>query len=242
MLICPERVMEYWEVCCSCPNNGGGSTDTYTKKEIDDKLAEKASESEVESIYNALSAHTSDTVIHISQSDRDRWDGKQDALVAGSGISIVGGVISATGSSVVVDPTLDSGSTNPVANSAITNALLENEQVISTALNGLENSKQDALVAGSGISIANNVISVTGGSSITVDSAIDSASTNPVENRVIADALDDKADVSTTYTKTEVDNIINNITSTQVSIWCNTQAAYDALTEIDPNVLYLVID
>lgn len=42
--------------------------------------------------------------------------GKQDTLTAGSGISINNDVISVT-----VDPTLDSGSTNPVANSVITN-------------------------------------------------------------------------------------------------------------------------
>ena len=45
---------------------------------------------------------------------------------------------------------------------------------------------QPLLQAGSGISIdENNVISVTGGSSVTVDSAITSASTNAVENRAI---------------------------------------------------------
>lgn len=50
---------------------------------------------------------------------------KQDQLTAGSGISIVNNVISATGGSepITIDPTLSSGSSNPVANSAITNAL-----------------------------------------------------------------------------------------------------------------------
>ena len=52
----------------------------------------------------------------------DLHENKQDKLTAGSGITIVDNVISAEGgSSVTVDPTLDSGSTNPVANSAITN-------------------------------------------------------------------------------------------------------------------------
>ena len=48
-----------------------------------------------------------------------------------------------------VDPSLDSGSTNAVANSAITAAI---------------NAKQDTLVAGSGITISGNVISASGGS------------------------------------------------------------------------------
>ena len=75
--------------------------------------------------------------------------GKQDALSAGTGIDITDNVISVTGgSSITIDPSLDSGSTNPVANSAIT-----------TALSG----KQETLSAGTGIDITDNVISVTGG-------------------------------------------------------------------------------
>ena len=48
---------------------------------------------------------------------------KQDVLSAGTGIEISGNVISATGGSITIDPSLDSGSTNAVANSAITNVL-----------------------------------------------------------------------------------------------------------------------
>ena len=54
----------------------------------------------------------------------DELNGKQDQLIAGSGITISGNVISADGGgSITIDPTLDSGSTNAVANSAITNAI-----------------------------------------------------------------------------------------------------------------------
>ena len=53
--------------------------------------------------------------------------GKQDTLSAGTGIDITDNVISATGGggggSITIDPSLDSGSTNAVANSAITNAI-----------------------------------------------------------------------------------------------------------------------
>ena len=48
---------------------------------------------------------------------------------------------------MTVDDALNSGSTNPVANSAITTAI---------------DAKQDALSAGTGISIYNNVISTSG--------------------------------------------------------------------------------
>lgn len=49
--------------------------------------------------------------------------GLQETLIAGSGITISGNVISADAQEITVDPSLDSGSTNPVANSAITNAI-----------------------------------------------------------------------------------------------------------------------
>ncbi len=50
---------------------------------------------------------------------------KQDKLIAGANITISGNVISAAGGSepIIIDPTLSSGSSNPVANSAITEAL-----------------------------------------------------------------------------------------------------------------------
>ena len=54
----------------------------------------------------------------------DQLSDYQPILSAGTGIEISGNVISATGGgSVTVDPTLDTGSTNPVANSAITTAM-----------------------------------------------------------------------------------------------------------------------
>ena len=49
-----------------------------------------------------------------------------------------------------------------------------------------------------------------GGSSIIVDSTITQGGTNPVEGGAIYTALDDKADKSTTYTKTEVDTALTS--------------------------------
>lgn len=48
------------------------------------------------------------------------------------------------------------------------------------------------------------------------------------------DALSNKADASNVYTKTEVNNIVNN------KFWCGTQAEYDALTTKDNEVIYLI--
>lgn len=113
--------------------------------------------------------------------------GKQDKLTAGTGISISGNTISCTvsggsGGSITVDSTISSTSTNPVQN-----------KVIYSALQG----KQNTLTAGTGISISGNTISCTvsgGGSSVTIDSALSGTSTNPVQNKVIYTALQNKQD------------------------------------------------
>lgn len=90
--------------------------------------------------------------------------------------------ISATDTKYTIDSTLSGTSTNPVQN-----------KVIYTALQN----KQDKLTAGTGISISGNTISCTvsgGGSSVTVDSALSGTSTNPVQNKVIYTALQNKQD------------------------------------------------
>ena len=92
--------------------------------------------------------------------------------------------ISATDTKYTIDSTLSSTSTNPVQNKVVYNALA---------------GKQDKLTAGTGISISGNTISCTvsggsGGGSITVDSTMSSTSTNPVQNKVIYSALQNKQD------------------------------------------------
>ena len=38
---------------------------------------------------SALTAHTSDSIIHVTSSDKTTWNGKQDALVSGTNIKTV---------------------------------------------------------------------------------------------------------------------------------------------------------
>ena len=91
--------------------------------------------------------------------------------------------ISATDTKYTIDSTLSGSSTNPVQNKVVYNALA---------------GKQDKLIAGTGISISGNTISctVSGGSggSVTVDSTMSPTSTNPVQNKVIYTALQNKQD------------------------------------------------
>ena len=92
--------------------------------------------------------------------------------------------ISATDTKYTIDSTLSGTSTNPVQNKVVYNALA---------------GKQDKLTAGTGISISGNTISCTvsggsGGGTVTVDSALSGTSTNPVQNKVIYSALQNKQD------------------------------------------------
>ena len=48
---------------------------------------------------------------------------------------------------------------------------------------------------------------------ITVDDELDATSTNPIQNNVVTEALNAKADKATTYTKTEVDELVANSSS-----------------------------
>lgn len=74
-----------------------------------------------------------------------------------------------------------------------------------TDLSQILDSKQETLVSGTNIKTINNQsllgsgnIDIQGGSTITVDSALLTTSTNPVQNKVITSALDNKQDTLTT--------------------------------------------
>lgn len=81
----------------------GGTFDPsnyYTKDEIDnivsgitDDIEEatsgKADTSAVTQVNDALTAHTANTTIHVTSSDKSTWNGKQDALVSGTNIKTI---------------------------------------------------------------------------------------------------------------------------------------------------------
>ena len=115
--------------------------------------------------------HILDTNSHVSASDRNNWNAKQDALTAGSGISIENGVISSTvtgGTSNVSNEEKAIWNAKQDALTAGTGISIENGVISSTVTHTPDvsdeekatwNAKQDALTAGNGISIENGVIS-----------------------------------------------------------------------------------
>ena len=170
-------------------------------------------------------------------------DGKQDKLIAGDGIIINGNVISVDGSGggggITIDDELSTESDNPVQNKVITSALNNKQDILtiddelsSDSENPVQNKvitaalgdKQDTLTAGTNITIVDNVISSTGGGSITVDSALSSDSENPVQNKVITNALGNKlesTDISFTSTA-NIDRIRLTVDSTPSDVTLKT--------------------
>lgn len=83
----------------------GGTFDPanyYTKSEIDnivtgitqdieEATSGKADTTAVTQVNNALTAHTTNSDIHVTTSDKSTWNGKQDALVSGTNIKTVNG-------------------------------------------------------------------------------------------------------------------------------------------------------
>lgn len=63
----------------------------YTKAEVDAELSGKTDTATTSSINDTLTAHTANTDIHVTTSDKSTWSGKQDALVSGTNIKTVGG-------------------------------------------------------------------------------------------------------------------------------------------------------
>ena len=110
-------------------------TNYYTKSEIDTALSGKASTATTTSINNVLTAHTANTAIHVTSSDKTTWSGKQDALVSGTNIKTINGA-SILGSGNIeieqgtVDQSIIQNSTNAVAGGAVYTALAGKNGVI----------------------------------------------------------------------------------------------------------------
>lgn len=69
----------------------GKADTTAVTQSISEATSGKADTTAVTAVNNALTAHTSNTSIHVTASDKTTWSGKQDALVSGTNIKTVGG-------------------------------------------------------------------------------------------------------------------------------------------------------
>lgn len=62
---------------------------TGITEDIDEATSGKADTSAVTQINDALTAHTSNSDIHVTTTDKSTWSGKQDALVSGTNIKTI---------------------------------------------------------------------------------------------------------------------------------------------------------
>lgn len=156
----------------------------------------------------------------------NEWlEGYQVKLEAGTGIDITNNVISCT---------VSGGGGGDMSNyytKAQTNDLLDDKLDASAYTpSDLSNYWTSAQTQNA---IDDAISGITG---ITIDQSLDSGSTNAVANSAITQAINAKADASDVYTKTEVNNVVNN------KFWCGTQSEYDALVNKENGVLYLIYE
>ena len=181
----------------------------YTKTEVDTALATKANASSLATVATSGSYNDLTDKPTIPGQVNADWNASSGvaqilnkptlATVATSGSYNDLSDKPVIPAGVTVDQTLDTSSTNAIANSAVATALNSkadssalSDYATTTAMNTALASKQDTLTAGTNITITNNVISAAGGGSqITVDTELSSTSTNPVESRAIYAVIGD---------------------------------------------------
>lgn len=173
----------------------------YTKSEVDQKL---------DDIVISGGGVTSGVVESMID---DAMEYKQDVLTAGDGIEIdEDNIISVTGGIITIDEQLNSGSTNAVANSAITKAINDVTESIPTVPTDVSAFRNDVgyLTEHQPIKTINNIsligegnIEISTGGTISIDNQLDSGSTNAVANSAITLAINSKLDTSA-YTPTDL--------------------------------------
>ena len=134
--------------------------------------------------------------------------GKQDTLVSGTNIKTLNNQ-SLLGSgnitlNVDCDDSLSETSVNPVQNKVITKTITDNERLVAAALNDLD--FRITLMESTDVTIdtSNLVTKEEFNTLLNIDSALSSTSTNPVQNKVVTAAINNKAD------KTYVDEAVAN--------------------------------
>lgn len=237
--ITPQEVDEKIDAAIS----GIDLSDYATQQWVEDKhyisgvdLSNYATKSEIPTVPTKVSAFENDVPYlteHQSLSGyaTEQWVTNQGYLTEHQHLKTInnesligdGNIVISGGTSITVDPTLNSGSTNPVVNSAITIAI--NAKADKTEIPDVSN-LQPKLTAGNNISINNNVISATdtkytAGNGINistanvistiVDASLSSSSKNAVSNSAITASLNTKAASSAV---TDLQNTVNTIQNT----------------------------
>lgn len=77
------------EVDAELSGKTDNSTFTAYTSATDTAISGKASQSDLDTLSRTVTAHTANTDIHVTTSDKTTWNGKQDALVSGTNIKTI---------------------------------------------------------------------------------------------------------------------------------------------------------
>ena len=191
----------------------------YTKYQIDKMFDE---------VESAITSGCCITPEEVDEKIDEATSGLQETLIAGDNITISGNVISASASTCDLSDYYNKEEVNNIITSAITDVESEipslsgyaTEQWVENK-NYLTEHQPLKTINGYVISGTGNIEITASGGSISVDSELSLESTNPVENKVITEALNDKldasaytpCDLSNYYTKDETNSAITQATS-----------------------------
>lgn len=243
-------------------------SDYYTKEEVDELIPDVPSLSGYATEQWVLDKHYI-TGVDLSDYATEQWVSNNYQVkgnyltehqplktINGQVISGTGNIeITASGGTINLDYVLDSGSTNPVVNSAITLAI--NSKLDASAYTPTEQVQSDWNVTDSAstayiknkptiptvptnVSAFNNDAGYITGVDLSNYATLQDIPTVPTSNSAFTNdehfitsgdtVFNNYALTANTYTKTEVDS----------KFWCGTQAEYDALQNKRNDVLYLI--
>lgn len=188
-------------------------TQYYTTLETDERIVSATS-----AVNDDLTAHTSDNNIHVTTQDKTNWNNKSDFSGSYNDLTDKPTIPTVPTSNTAF--TNDAGyiTSNDLAGYATEQWVLDKNYASTSSLSG----KQDTLVSGVNIKTINNEsllgsgnITISGGSTITIDPSLDSGSTNAVANSAITNAINAKVDASTynTYTAATATEISNKLST-----------------------------
>ena len=209
--------------------------------------------------HQSLTAYS--TTNEVNELINQSVSGKQDTLSAGTNITIVDNVISATGggggiTSGEVQTMIDENISGKASvNDAIKNLTFKAysaEDAVHGMLNvtlvkcnGTKTTMQEVLSAGSGITITRNIY---GYANISFDDRVvsgkaDSSTVSALTNTVTAHTASTSVHVTSTEKNTwnnKVDSSTLNNYLLKSKIWCGTQNEYDSIQNKDSETLYLI--
>lgn len=188
------------------------------------------------SVFSTYSANTNTTI-----------NGKQDKLSAGTGVEIVNNTINVTGGSVTVDQTLNSGSTNAIANSAVTNAInaISAKTPIDGYVSAVTASRSSTTVSVDTYKNGGHVTNTISFPKINGTGIVGNTDNYQLATQANFTAHTGDSTVHVTSTEkntwnSKVDSSTLNNYLLKSKIWCGTQSQYDAITTKDAETLYLI--